>query len=140
MCRLLSSELTPKIGQMPSYKIEQFVRVICDSSSESIENLDITAVRNLFSANVTNFDVNIRNSLSIQCQICQDYFPRNKMETMFLCDHQFCLTCVMRYYRSNIDNVRDSKSLRILTCCVEAHEIPAESDTTFFSYIEAKVG
>jgi hypothetical protein len=130
----------PKVDQKFSVTIELFARVICDSPSESIENLDIITIKNILSLSFDNFDQKAKNFLSIQCPMCFTFFPRNQMETMFLCDHQCCLECLKGYYRANINNIQDTKSLSILTCFSTRHDITAENDMNFFTYIEAKVG
>ena len=130
----------PKVGQQVGFKIEVLARVVCDSPLESIENLDINAVKNIFTLGADNFDQSVRNFLSMQCPICINYFPRNQMESMLLCDHLFCLNCVKDHYRARINEVQDVRTLSILTCVITPHEITPEIYMNFFTLIEAKVG
>jgi len=129
------------MGPQLSLTIELFARMICDSSFDTIENLDIATVKNILSSSQSdNFSNNAKNLLSMQCPICLGSFPRNQMESMFLCDHQCCLDCLKNYYRTNINSIQDNRSLSILTCFSTRHEITADRFMNFFTYIEAKVG
>jgi len=144
MYRLLYSELLPIIGRESVVKIEMFALILCESPSESIENLDIVTIKSILCSTDPsqiheNFQTHAMNSLSKACPICLNSFPRNKMESMFLCDHMCCLDCAKDYYRTNIDKIQDSQSLNILTCFMEPHEITSETNLNFFVYLEAKV-
>jgi hypothetical protein len=79
-------------------------------------------------------------TLSVECELCFNSFPRSRMETMFLCKHTFCLTCIKEYYRKTIKTITDTKTLNSLTC-MEQHEIPKDMDDkmNFFQYLETKV-
>ncbi|CAF0776980.1 unnamed protein product [Rotaria sordida] len=144
MHRLLYSELSNIIGRQVPVKIETLASILCELSMEAIENLDIAAIKNiLHSRNDLGFSDNFRtnaiNSLSISCPICFTSFPRSQMETMFLCDHKCCLGCLKDYYRNNINQIQDSKSLNKLTCFSEEHEITGDTKMNFFIYLEAKL-
>jgi hypothetical protein len=144
MYRLLYSELSHIIGRQVDVKIEMFASMLCESSLDSIENLDIITIKNILgSSDVSqindNFKTYAMNSLSAECPICVGSFPRSKMESMLLCNHMCCLDCLKNYYRTNIDKIQDIHSINILTCFMEPHAITDETHHIFFTYLEAKV-
>ncbi len=141
MYRLLYSEISPIIHSKDSVKVEMFARMLCDLPSDKIENLDINTIKNILSSSSLgeNFEMNAISSLSSACPICMTSFPRNQMESMYLCDHMCCLPCLKNYYKVNIDQIQDVHSLTILTCFCEKHEITSDTHHNFFTYLGSKV-
>ena len=143
MCRLLYSELFHRIGPQSTVKIETLASILCESSAETIENLDLATIKNILCSSSDfhdGFGSHAMSFLSMTCPICTGSYPRTQMETMFLCDHKCCLGCVKQYYRSTIHEITDSNSLNRLTCFQEAHEITAETKLDFFIHLDSKVG
>jgi hypothetical protein len=144
MYRLLYSELLHRIGQQSPVKIETLAGILCKSSSESIENLDMATIKNILGSDSSfndNFGSHATNSLSIQCPICTASFPRTQMETMFYCLHECCLECLKNYYRNTISQIVNYQSLKKLTCFLEEHEITEDVDdrNLFFVVLRSKV-
>ena len=69
----------------------------------------------------------------------RSFFPRNRMETMFLCDHVFCLDCVNEYYRNTIRQIKDFRKLKKITRFDKAVEPTDEIKLNIFSCLESKV-
>ena len=86
-----------------------------------------------------NFRKNAINLLSINCPICNNYFPLTKIETMFLCNHKCCLNCLKAYYRVNVKQIQDSQSLHGLTCFQAVHKIEDDMSMNFFTWLNRKV-
>lgn len=140
------SELTRRIGQQLSVKIEILASVLCEPSiADAIQNLDISTIKSVILSSTSNthvtdnFRVFALNTLSIQCVACLSHFPRSQMESMLLCSHLCCLECTKDYYRVAINEIQDQKSLSRLTCIQEEHEIKDDQSMTFFILLEAKV-
>src|ERR1700722_15963806 len=139
MFRLLYSELSSIVGRQLAVKIETLAAMLCELPLENLENLDIIAIKSILNSSNDlqfndNFQTHAMNSLSIACPICMTYFPRNQMETMFLCDHICCLGCIKKYYRANISQIHDNQSLNRLTCFMEPHEITIETKMNFLTW------
>jgi hypothetical protein len=144
MYRLIYSELLSIVGPQSMLKIEILAYALCEVSSESLGYLNMADIRDILrSCKDTEIDENFRDnvikSLSADCPICGDSYPRSHMEKMFLCDHTCCLNCVKRYYRGTVKEIRDLKSLKKLTCFMEEHEISDEVKLNFFQWLETKV-
>jgi hypothetical protein len=140
MSRLLYSEFSSVIGQQIPVQIETLASILCEElSTDSIENLDIAAIKNIFPTNTNSgfnddFRANIIKSLSIMCPICANSYPRNQIETMYLCTHTCCLGCIKDYYRETVKTVQDLQSLNKLTCFQETHPIVEDVKMNFFQY------
>lgn len=146
MYRLLSSELKRVVGIQSILKIEILASVLCEVPADSLDNLTIADIRDVLRA-YSDHDIpdNYRDSLlkclSTECPACGGNFPRSQMEKLFSCDnddHTCCLDCTKRYFRITVKEIRDTKSLRQLTCCIEQHEI-ADDANIFFPILGTKV-
>ena len=144
MHRLIYSELSRIVRELSSLKIELLAYALCKVSLESLEYLNVVDIRDIINSTSNtqireDFQDNTIKSLSLECPICGGSYPRSRMETMFLCNHMCCLTCVKEYYRNTIKEIRDSRALQKLTCFDGGHEISDDVKLNFFQYLGAKV-
>lgn len=145
MYRALYTELLPILGPSCSAKIEVFLRQICDSPVDRVENLNITTIKTvLTSGNNTgmadNFAENATRLLPEPCPICLIAFPRDQMEVMFLCqNHRCCLPCLKNHYRTAINAIQGKATLNRLTCFHTPHPIEEDMHDNFFAYLNPKV-
>jgi hypothetical protein len=142
MYRLLYSELLHTVGPQVPVKIETLAAILCESSSEYIENLDAAIFKNILCSSTDfndGFGSQAMNSLSIMCPICTFYFPRTQMETMLLCQHECCKECIKNYYRNTINEIGNSQSLNKLPCFMEKIQITEDNKMNFFICLESKV-
>ena len=144
MYRLIYTELSKIVGRQSPLKIELLAYALCKVPSNTLQYLNMADIKDIIrSCPDTQIhdsfqDYAIR-SLSTDCPICSESFPRSRMETMFLCDHMCCVTCAKDYYRLTIKQIRDSGALKKLTCFQEELEISEETKLNFFQYLGSKV-
>ncbi len=144
MFRLVFSELSKIIGQQSELKIEILANVLCEVPADSIQHLNMVDIRDIvLSCADTRIHDNFRDHaikfLATDCPICGEYFPRSRMEEMFLCRHTCCLDCVKRYYRGVIKEIKDVQSLKKLTCFEETLDISDDVKMNFFNFLGTKV-
>ncbi|CAF1251018.1 unnamed protein product [Rotaria sordida] len=144
MYRLIYSELSTVIGRQSVLKIELLAYALCKVSSNSLEHLSMADIKDILRSSSDteiheNFQDNAIKSLSMECPICTESYPRSRMETMFLCGHMCCLTCARDYYRSTIQQIRDPQALKKLTCYDEELEIADDVKLNFFQYLGSKL-
>ena len=144
MFRLLYSELSNVVGPQSVVKIELFAYALCDASPDTLKFLYMIDVKDILRTTSDtqineNFRENALKSLSIECPVCCESFPRGRMETMYLCDHVCCLDCIKRYYRGAIKEIGDPQSLSKLTCFLEPVPISDNVKLNFFQYLGSKV-
>ncbi|CAF3657312.1 unnamed protein product [Rotaria sordida] len=144
MYRLIYSELSNVIGRQSVLKIELLAYALCKVSSNSLEHLSMADIKDILRSSSDteiheNFQDNAIKSLSMECPICTESYPRSRMETMFLCGHMCCLTCARDYYRSTIQQIRDPQALKKLTCYDEELEIADDVKLNFFQYLGSKL-
>ncbi|CAF3298632.1 unnamed protein product [Rotaria socialis] len=143
MFRLIYSELSNVVGPQSGVKIELFAYALCDVSPDTLKYLYMIDVKDILrTTNDTEINENFRDnafkSLSIQCPMCFESYPRGRMETMYLCDHVCCLDCIKQYYRGAIKEIREPQSLLKLTCFQELKPISDDVKLNFFQYIGSK--
>lgn len=143
--RLLYSELSHIIRRQSPVKIELLAFVLCDIPLEALEHADISDIKNILcSCEDTqideSFQAKARYSLSQECALCGESFPRSRIEAMYLCPHACCTNCIKEYYRTAIPNIRNAEALSTLTC-FERHDLPADNDERmgFFQFLGSKV-
>ncbi|CAF1348064.1 unnamed protein product [Rotaria magnacalcarata] len=141
--RLIYSELSNVVGPQSDVKIELFAYALCDASPDTLKYLYMIDVKDILRTTSDtqineNFRENAFNSLSIQCPLCLESFPRGRMETMYLCDHVCCLDCIKQYYRGAIKEIGEPQSLSKLTCFQELVPISDDVKLNFFQYIGSK--
>jgi hypothetical protein len=144
MFRLVFSELSKIIGQQSELKIEILANVLCEVPVDSIQHLNMVDLRDtVLSCNDRNIPDNFRDHamkfFATDCPICYNSFPGSRMEEMFLCTHRCCLDCVKGYYRGAIKEIKDVRSLKRLTCCVEPLDISDDVKMNFFNFLGTKV-
>ena len=122
-------------------KVEAIARVLSEATVDELENLDVDTLRTGYEHELNdNFIIDLKQSLSLTCHVCFNNFPRNQMESMFLCDHICCTGCLQDYYRHTIPTIDGRDSLKALTCFQERHDIPEEVSMNFFLHLGVKVG
>jgi hypothetical protein len=144
MYRLIYTELSKVVGRQSALKIEFLAYAICKVSPDSLQHLNMVDIKDILRSTGDtqireDFQENAIKTLSMECPICMESFPRSRMEIMFLCNHTCCLNCAKDYYRRTIKEIRDSAALKKLTCFQEEHEISEEIRLNFFQYIGSKV-
>lgn len=141
---MLFSELSRIVDFKSSLKIEILSYVLCEVDADSLEYITMSDIRDILrSCKDTEIPENYRDNvfkyLSVECPMCGGTFPRSHIEKMFLCEHICCLDCTKIYYRMVVKEIRDADSLKRLTCCSEAHDIPDDVKMHFFPYLGTKV-
>ncbi|CAF3815432.1 unnamed protein product, partial [Adineta steineri] len=144
MFRLIYSELSYIIRNLSTLKVELLAYALCKVSSETLQHLTMVDIRDIIkSCDNTHiredFQDNAIKSLSLECIVCGDTFPRSRMESMFLCDHICCLTCTKQYYRITIKEITDRQALNRLTCVLEAHPLAEDNTKFFFQFLGTKL-
>ena len=129
---MIYSELSHAVSEQSPLKIEIFANVLWDVPRESLEHLSLQDIRDILLQGTDTefyyFQGNAARLLSTECPICADYYPCSRMEKMFLCEHTCCLDCAKRYYRDTIKEIKDSQSLKQLTCFDEPVELTDETN------------
>ena len=144
MFRVIFSELSHIIGPQSVLKIEILANALCEAPEESINELGMVDIRDIvLSCDDTripdNFQQSTFKALAIECPLCAMPYPRSRMEEMFLCRHICCVDCIKGYYRNAIATIRDSGSLKKLTCFTEEIEINDDVKLNFFNFLGTKV-
>ena len=122
-------------------KTEAIARLLSDATLDQLENLDVDTLRTWYEHEFNdNFATHAAQSLSLTCPMCLNNFPRNQIESMFLCEHICCTDCLQDYYRHTIPTLEGRDSLKALTCFQERHDIPEEVSMNFLPHLEVKVG
>ena len=140
---MIYSELSHAVSKQSELQIELFADVLWKVPLDSLEYLNLKDIQDILrSCSQTElyyFQENAAKLLSTECPICGNSFPCSRMETMFLCHHICCLDCAKNYYRGTIPQIRDSQTLKKLTCFENAVELTDETKLNFFQYLESKV-
>jgi hypothetical protein len=144
MYRLIYTELSRIVQGLSAVKIELLAYALCEVPFDSLEHLNVVDIRDILNSCSNtqireDFQENAVKLLSLECPICGGSYPRSRMETMFLCGHMCCLTCIKEYYRNTIKEIRDSRALNKLTCFEEAHEISEDVKLNFFQHLGTQV-
>jgi hypothetical protein len=144
MYRLIFSELSKVIGPQSELKMEILANGLCEAPADSIQRLNMVDIRDIVlscgdRAIPDNFRDTVMKFLSTECPICTEFYPRSRMEEMFLCRCTCCLDCVKDYYRGVIKEIKDPESLKRLTCFQELHEISDDVKMNFFNFLGTKV-
>lgn len=144
MYRVLYAELFPILGAGSQAKIEIFIRQICDSSVDRVENLSIATIKNVLTSGdgtgvADNFAENANRLLPEPCSVCLIAFPRDQMEVMFLCAHRCCLACLKNHYRTTVNGIQGKATLNRLTCFDTPHPIEEDKHDEFFRWLNPKV-
>ncbi|UJR09583.1 hypothetical protein I4U23_013818 [Adineta vaga] len=143
MFRLIYNELCRISRNLSPVKIELIAYALYKVSLESLEHLNIIDIRDIIKSCDDreirdDFQDSVMKLLSLECPICSGLYPRSQMETMFLCDHQCCLSCIKQYYRDTIKAIRNPESLNKLTCFQE-HILDDDVRLNFFQYLGTKL-
>ena len=144
MYRVVYAELLPILGTRSAAKIEMFIRQICDTSVDRVENLSIASIKDALTSGddrgiSDNFAENANRLLPEPCPTCLIAFPRDQMEVMFLCNHRCCLPCLKIHYRTAINAIQGKVTLNRLTCFHTPHPIGEDKHDEFFTYLNPKV-
>ena len=125
------------MGKTIEFNIDIFARMLCDNSLETIKDIDIASLETFLTASDASF---LTETFFVDCPICFETYSKNRMESLFLCQHSCCSDCMKDYYRTAINNVQVASSIGALTCYQERHPITNdETHHLFFNWLQTQV-